>query len=101
MPIDLRTRLDRTALAPIECVDNFFETFGRQVLVRVLADHHHRRVHTGALAFDLLPRERSSLVRSEGARADPRLANGEQIFRAAQHAGRRAAHLHVRTRADG
>jgi hypothetical protein len=75
--------------------------FRRQVLVVILADLRHGRVGAGAEAFDLFPGElaiRAQLMRALG---DLVLADGDQILRPADHAGRRAADLDMGDRAHG
>ena len=67
----------------------------RQVLVGVVPDQHHRRVDAGAEALDLLPGEIAVGRDVERIVMDAPLADVEDRFRAAQHAGRGAADLHV------
>ena len=70
MPADLRAGL---AARRARSVEQRLEALRRQVLVGVGADLHHRRVHAGAEALDLLPgesavgREVMRLVRGCGA----------------------------------
>ena len=44
-------------LAVREAVEHLLEALGGQILVGVVPDQHHRRVHAGAEALDLFPRE--------------------------------------------
>ncbi len=84
-----------------QLVDDPGQFLGAQILVVILADLRHRRVGAGAKAFDLFPRKlaiRRKLVRIGG---DLVLADGDQVFRAADHAGQRAANLNMRDRAHG
>ena len=81
-------------------VDELFQALRRQVLVGVLEDLHHGRVDAGTEALDLFPREVAvgrQLVRMG---RDLRLADPDQVFRAAQLARRRAADLDMRLLAD-
>ena len=76
-------------------VENARQTLGRQVLVIIGIDLHHRRVDAGAEALDLGPGERAIggdvvLV------TDHAVQDGLQLPRAAQHARRGAAELHVK-----
>jgi hypothetical protein len=92
LSLDLRAGPRR--LAGREIVENLRQDLRRQVLVIVLVDLQHGRIHAGAQAFHLDP--------GEGAvRADVMLLPDFlpqrllQILGAAQHAGRRAAQLDV------
>src|SRR5436305_1857813 len=60
----LRTGLGR--IAGSKAVEHLAKAFLGQILIGVLADHHHRRVHAGAEALDLLPAEIAVLGEMEG-----------------------------------
>ena len=80
-----------------EAVEHLLQQLGCEVLVGVLADLHHGSVGAGAEALDLLPGEIAVLRTDDAARAwMRRLHTSTSASDAAQHAGRRAAHLHVR-----
>ncbi len=100
MAIDLRTGLDLAALAGFESVDDFFQTFRRQILIGILEDDDHGSVDAGALTLDFFPGERAFGIEREGIVMDLLLTDLHQIFRAAQHAGRGAADLDMGTGAD-
>ena len=89
-----------TGLPLGEAVEHLLEAFRGQVLVGVVPDQHHRRVHAGAEALDLLPGEIA--VRRDVQRivVDALVADLEQRLGAAQHARRGAADLDVRLLAD-
>ena len=91
---DLRAGLGRGAAG--KAVEHLLEQLRRQVLVGVLEDLHHRRIGAHAQALDLLPGEVA--IRRQVMRivVDAPLAHLHQRLGAAQHARRRAAHLHVR-----
>src|SRR5262249_17886395 len=55
LPVDLRPRFRRPAGS--DAVEHLLEGLGGEILVGILADQHHRRVHAGAEALDLLPGE--------------------------------------------
>ena len=76
------------------------EALRRQILVGVLRDLDHRRVHAGAQALDLLPGERAVGGTVMRLVVDAVAADLDQLARPAQHAGRRAADLDMRVRAD-
>jgi hypothetical protein len=88
------------AASGLELVDDLGQALGRQVLVGVLKDHHHRRVDAGAEAFDLFPGQRAVGVGMELFVMDLRTADVHQRFGAAQRAGRGAADLDVGAGAD-
>jgi hypothetical protein len=98
--VDLRTGLDLVALARLEGVYDLIKPLGRQVLKGILEDHHHWRIHAGAEAFDLFPRQRAGFVRLERLGIDLLLAGLDQVARSTQHAGRGSADLDMRLRAD-
>ena len=100
MPPVLRTGLDARTVAGLERLDDLFQTLRGQILIGILEDHHHWRVHAGALALDLFPGQRARLVAMERLGVDVPLAHRLQILGAAQHARRRAAYLDMRTGAD-
>ena len=93
-------RADRCAVAGAEGLDDLLEALDRQILVGVVADHHHRRVHAGAEALDLFPAQLAVGGDLERIVVDPVLADLDQFLRAAQHARGRAAHQDVGLRAD-
>ena len=95
---DLRPRCRRLPLGV--AVEDLFEQRGRQVLVGVLADLHHGRVGTHAQALDLLPGEIAVGRNVVRVVVDAALAHLHQRLAAAQHAGRGAAHPHVRFASD-
>ena len=78
----------------------FSKVFGREVLVGVAADLHHRRVDAGAEALDLLPGEIAVGGDVELLVVDAPLADLFDLLAAAQQAGRRAAPLDVGLAAD-
>ena len=87
-------------LPSLEGVEQLLEQFGRQILVGVLEDLHHRRVGARAQALDRLPGEvaiRRQMVRLV---VDTPLAHLFQLIGTAQHARRRVAHLDVRLAPD-
>ena len=98
LPPVLRAGLGR--LAALESVEQRLENLRRQVLVGVLRHLDHRRVHAGAEALDLLPGEIAVGGDVMLIVMDALAADVDQVARAAQHAGRRAADLDVRLRAD-
>ena len=71
----------RRPLAGRERVDDLFEPLGRQVLVGVLEDHHHRRVDAGAEALDLFPRQRAVGIGVELVVMDLRLGRRPSALR--------------------
>ena len=95
---DLRPWLRR--LARYEAVQHDLELVRRQILKRVAADLNDRRIGAYADALDLFPRERAVGARNVLMLADAPFANSDEIARTAQHARRRATHLHVGLAAD-
>ena len=49
----------------VEGVDDLAQALGRQILVGILEDHHHRRVDAGAKALDLFPGKRAGRIEME------------------------------------
>src|SRR3954469_17479771 len=74
----LRTGLGRIARS--KAVEHLAEGFLGQVLIGVLADQHHRRIHAGPEALDLFPAEIAVLGEMEGLVVDAVLANVDQIL---------------------
>src|SRR6201995_4631626 len=68
----LRSGLDR--IAGRKAVQHLAETFLGQVLVGVLPDQHHGRVHAGAETLDFFPAEIAVLGEVEGIVMDAALA---------------------------
>src|SRR6201996_5605597 len=99
LAVDLRSRL--RGIAGGKAVENLAEAFLGQILVGVLPDQHHRRVHAGAEALDLFPAEVAVLRQMEGLVMDAALADLDDIARAAQPAWRGAANLDMRLLAYG
>src|ERR1700721_2579818 len=71
LAIDLRPRLRR--LAGGKAIEHLAEVFLGQILVGILPDQDHRRIHAGAEAFDLFPTEIAILRQFEGIMMDPAL----------------------------
>src|SRR5258706_6981799 len=94
----LRSRLRK--IAGSKAVQHLAKTFLGQVLVGVLPDQHHRRVHAGAKALDFFPAEIAILGEMKGIVMDAVLAHLDEIAGAAQPARRGAADLDVRLLAD-
>ncbi|KTR08413.1 hypothetical protein NS365_00225 [Aureimonas ureilytica] len=101
MAVDLRTDLHLTTLTGLERIDDLLEPLGRQILVCIFENHHHGRIDARAKALHLFPRKRTARVRVERLRVNMLTTNSFQIFRAAQHTGRRSTDLNMRARADG
>src|SRR6267154_633235 len=76
------------------------EVFLVQILVGILPDQYHWRVHAGAKTLDLFPTEISVLGQMEGFVMNAALAHLDDIAGAAQPAWRGAADLDVRLLAD-
>src|SRR5262245_25419579 len=93
LAIDLRAGLD--LLAGSEVIQDSGERFRREVLVVVVVDLRHRRVHAGAQALDLDPGQLAVgghvLLFADAVMAEP-----DQLVGAAQHAGRGATELDVK-----
>ena len=86
-----------SACGPRRSSSSTFSKLSRgQILVGVVPDQHHRRVDAGAEALDLLPGEIAVGGDVQRIVMDAALADVEDRLRAAQHAGRGAADLHVR-----
>src|SRR5579864_2683279 len=98
LAIDLRTGLRR--MAGGKTVEHLAEALLGQILVSVLPDQHHRRVHAGTETLDLFPAEIAVLGQVEGFVVDPALAHLDEVARSAQAAWRSAADLDVRLLAD-
>src|ERR1700716_1316137 len=94
----LRPRLRKVAGG--KAVKHFAEAFLGQILVGILPDQHHRRVHAGAKTFDFFPAEISVLGQMKGIVMDAALAHFDDVGSAAQPARRGAADLDVRLLAD-
>src|SRR6478735_11884573 len=94
----LRTGLGRIARS--KAIEHLAEAFLGQILIGVLADQYHRRVHAGTEALHLFPAEIAVLVQMEGLVMDAVLADVDQILGAAQAARRGAADLDVSLLAD-
>src|SRR6266481_7756896 len=94
----LRSRLGR--MAGGKSVQHLAKTVLGQVLVGVLPDQYHRRVHAGAETLDLFAAEIAVLGEMEGIVVDAALADFDDVARAAQAARRRAADLDVGLLAD-
>src|SRR6185312_5136926 len=94
----LRSGLGR--IAGGKAIQHLAEILLVQVLVGVLPDQDHRRIHAGAEALDLLPTEIAVFREMEGIVVDTALADLDDIARAAQPARRGAADLDMRLLAD-
>src|SRR6478609_12150952 len=94
----LRTGLGR--IAGGKAVQHLAEALLGQVLVGVLPDQHHRRIHAGAQALHFLPAEIAVFRKMEGVVVNTALADADDVAGAAQPAGRRAADLDMRLPAD-
>ena len=77
-----------------EIVEQLREILRVEVFVIVIVDLHHRRVAAGAEALDLDPGKRA-VSGDMVLHADALLADFLDVVGAAQHAGRRAAELHM------
>src|SRR5258708_36319421 len=73
----LRSWLRR--VAGRKAVHHLSEAFPGQILVGILPDQHHRRVHTGAKALDFFPAEIPVLGQMKGLVMDPTLAHLDDI----------------------
>src|SRR6266403_3532834 len=62
-----------------KAVQHLAEAFLGQILVGILPDQHHRRVHAGAEALDLFPAEIAVLRQLEGIMVDAVLAHLDQV----------------------
>src|ERR1700682_2381572 len=94
----LRPRLQW--LARGKAVQHFAKTFLGQILVGILPDQHHRRIHAGAETLDFFPAEIAILGQMKRIVMDAALAHLDDIPGAAQPAWRGAADLDVRLLAD-
>src|SRR6188474_605370 len=92
LPVNLRTRLHFLACG--EIVENLVETVRRQILVVVVIDLRHRRVHAGTQAFDFDPGE-FAVLGNLALIADPLAADLLEVVGTPQAARRRTAKLHV------
>src|SRR6266403_4560594 len=88
------------SLAGGKAVQHLAEAFLGQILVGILPDQHHRRVHAGAKTLDFFPAEIAILGQMKGIVMDAALAHLDDIAGAAQPARRGAADLDVRLLAD-
>ncbi len=87
----------RAGLGGFTATEGFEKFLGRgaiEVFVEILADLEHRRVHTGAKAFDFHPRKLAVCGNRVLRRRDVLFAGGNHIIRTAQPARRRRANLH-------
>src|SRR3954452_22325247 len=91
LTVDLRARLRR--IARRKAIQHLAEVFLGQVLVGVLPDQHHRRVHAGAETLDFFPGEIAVLRQMEGIVVNPALTHVDDITRAPEAARRGAADL--------
>src|SRR5712675_704770 len=98
LALDLRPRLQW--LAGSKAVQHLAETFLGQILVGILPDQDHRRVHAGAETLDFFPAEIAILGQMKGIVMDAALAHLDDLAGAAQPARRGAADLNVRLLAD-
>src|SRR5664279_1574981 len=98
LAVDLRSRLRR--IAGGKTVEHLAEALLSQILVGILPDQHHRRIHAGAETLDFFPAEIAILGQMKGIVMDAALAHFDEIARAAQPAWRGAADLDVRLLAD-
>src|SRR6516225_9228938 len=87
-------------IAAGKAVEHLAKAFLGQVLVGVFPDQHHRRVHAGAQALDLLPAEIAVLGEVKLIVMDAALAELDDVGRAAQAARRGTADLDVGLLAD-
>src|SRR5216683_6677773 len=78
----LRSRLGQ--IAGRKTVQHLAEIFLGEVLVGILPDQHHRRIHAGAQAFDLFPTEIAVLGEVEGIVMNAALAHLDDVARTAQ-----------------
>src|SRR5450759_844177 len=81
---DLRSRLRRIARG--KTVQHLAEAFLGQVLVGILPDQHHRRIHARAETLDFFPAEIAVLGQMEGIVVDTALAHFDDVAGAAQPA---------------
>jgi hypothetical protein len=86
-------RARRHRLAGRDVVDQLLQLFRRQIFIGVLENLQHRRIHAGAQALHLFPGEVAVFGQLKLVLGDLATANIFEIIGAAQHAGRRAAHL--------
>src|SRR5215475_14398754 len=98
LTVDLRARLRR--IVGCEAVQHPAEILLGEILVGVLPDQNHGRVHASAQTLDLFPAEIAVLGDVEGIVMDPALADFNDIGCAAQPARRSAADLDMRLLAD-
>src|SRR3981189_1260585 len=94
----LRPRLRKVAGG--KAVKHFAEAFLGQILVGILPDQHHRRVHAGAKTLDFFPAEIAILGQMKGIVMDAALAQFDDSSGATQPPRRGAADLDVRLLAD-
>ena len=83
MPVDLRPRLH--FLAGREIVENARENFGGQILVEIVIDLRHWRIHAGAEALHLDPGQ-GAVRRHVELVTDALLTDVDQVARTAQPA---------------
>src|ERR1700761_1465471 len=94
----LGTRLRK--IAGSEAVQHLAEVFLGQVLVGILPDQHHRRIHAGTETLHLFPAEIPILREMKGIMMDTALAHLDDIGGAAQPAWRGATDLNMGLFAD-
>src|SRR5260370_19826322 len=94
----LRSRL--WCAAGGKAVQHLAEAFPGQILVGILPDQHHRRVHAGAKTLNFFPAEIPVLGQMTWFVADPALAHLDDIIGTAHPARRGAAYLNVSLLAD-
>src|SRR4029077_19879072 len=97
--VDLRSRLRH--LARSKAVEHFSEALLGEVLVGVIPDQNHRRVHAGTQTFHLFPAEIAVPGKVKGLAVNPALAHLDEVGGPAQTARRRAADLNVGLLAHG
>src|ERR1700722_11073604 len=87
-------------IAASEAIQHLAEVFLGQILVGILPDQHHRRIHAGAETLHLFPTEIPILREMKGIMVDTTLAHLDDIGGAAQSAWRGAADLDMGLLAD-
>src|SRR6266403_1543386 len=83
-----------------KAVQHLAEAFPGQILVGILPDQHHRRVHAGAKTLNFFPAEIPVLGQMKGFVVDSAVAHLDDIIGAAQPARRGATDLNVGLLAD-
>src|SRR3984957_5932433 len=87
-------------IAGSEAVQHLAEVFLGQILVGILPDQHHRRIHAGAETLHLFPAKIPILREMKGIMMDAALAHLDDIGSATRPAGRGAADLDMGLLAD-